>query len=62
MPCVRTEYIDFTTDGRLMLTSHEDSGLISLFLLASDLQRNFSGGAYQRLANEQLDNRDLKGE
>ena len=58
-PCVRCEYIDFTRDGRLMLTSHEDSGLLHLWLLASDLQRNFDG-SYQRLANEQLTNRDLE--
>ena len=59
-PTIRCEYIDFTNDGRLMLTSHEDSGLLSLSLLASDLQRNSESSPYHRLANEQLDNRDLQ--
>lgn len=65
VPCVRVEYIDFTTDGRLMVTSHEDSGLLRVFLLASDLQRRTgprSGGGslYDRLSRQQLDNRDLQ--
>jgi len=55
---VRTEYIDFSDDGRLMVTSHEDSGLLSLYLLVSDTHR--IPGLYKKVAEEQLDNRDLK--
>ena len=54
----RTEYIDFSKDGRFMLSSHEDSGLISLFMLLSNTQQR---GNYQELADKQLNNRDLKG-
>lgn len=52
----RTEYIDVSNDGRLMLTSHEDSGLLSLYLFLSDTQQK---DTYHRLADEQLNNRDL---
>lgn len=55
--CPRTEYIDFSADGRLMLTAHEDSGLLSLYMLLSDTQQK---GNYQKIADEQLNNRDLK--
>lgn len=58
LPTPRTEYLDFSSDGRLLLTAHEDSGLISLFLLLSDTQGK--QGFYQRVADEQLNNRDLK--
>jgi WD40 repeat protein len=54
----RTEYIHFSADGRLMLTAHEDSGLLSLYLLLSDTQQR---GNYQKIADKQLNNRDLKG-
>ena len=53
----RTEYIDFSDDGRLLLTAHEDSGLISLYLMLSNTQQR---GNYQKLADKQLNNRDLK--
>ena len=58
LPTPRTEYIDFSSDGRLLLTAHEDSGLLSLFMLLSDTQDK--QGFYQRVADEQLNNRDLK--
>ncbi len=58
LPTPRTEYLDFSSDGRLLLTAHEDSGLLSLFMLLSDTQGK--PGFYQRVANEQLNNRDLK--
>jgi WD40 repeat protein len=60
LPTPRTEYIDFSSDGRLLLTAHEDSGLLSLFMLLSDTQGK--QGFYQRVANEQLNNRDLKND
>lgn len=53
----RTEYIHFSKDGRLMLTSHEDSGLLSLYMFLSNTQHT---GAYHKLADDQLNNRDLK--
>lgn len=56
-PAARTEYLDFSADGRLLLTAHEDSGLLSCYLLLSDVQAR---GNYQQIADEQLDNRDLK--
>ena len=58
VPSPRTEYIDISKDGRLMLTSHEDSGLLSLYLFLSDTQAK---GNYHQMADEQLNNRDLKG-
>lgn len=57
-PSARVEYLDFTADGRLLLTGHEDSGLLSCYLLLSDTQAR---GNYQQIADEQLNNRDLKG-
>ncbi len=57
LPCPRVEYIDFSDDGRLMLTSHEDSGLLSLYMLLSNTQHT---GVYQKIANDQLKNRDLQ--
>jgi len=58
LPCPRTEYIDFSADGRLMLTAHEDSGLLSLYMLLSDTQGKHD--LYQRLSQQQLNNRDLR--
>ena len=58
LPTPRTEYLDFSADGRLLLTAHEDSGLLSLFVMLSDTQSK--QGLYHRVANEQLNNRDLK--
>lgn len=57
LSCPRTEYLHFSNDGRLLLTAHEDSGLISLYLFLSDTQQK---GIYHKLADEQLNNRDLK--
>lgn len=58
IPTPRTEYIDISSDGRLMLSSHEDSGLLSLFMFLSNTQHK---GNYHQMADEQLNNRDLKG-
>ena len=58
LPCPRTEYIHFSEDGRLMLTAHEDSGLVSLYMFLSNTQHK---GIYHKLADDQLNNRDLKG-
>ena len=58
LPVPRTEYIHFSADGRLMLTAHEDTGLISLSLRDSDLQRK--RGLYTTESLKQLDNRDMK--
>lgn len=58
VPMARVEYIDFTDNGRLLLTSHEDSGLLSCYLLQSNTQAR---GNYQQIADKQLNNRDLKG-
>ena len=57
-PSARVEYVDFTDDNRLMLVGAEDSGLLSCYLLESDVQAR---GTYQEVADEQLDNRDLGG-
>lgn len=57
-PSARVEYIDFTDDNRLMLIGSEDSGLLSCYLLESDVQAR---GTYQNVADEQLSNRDLQG-
>ena len=57
LPTPRTEYLDFSTDGRLLLTAHEDSGLLSLYMMLSDIQAK---GDYQKIADDQLNNRDLK--
>ena len=58
VPMARVEYIDFTDNGRLVLTSHEDSGLVSCYLLLTNTQAR---GNYQQIADKQLNNRDLKG-
>ncbi|NJN24852.1 MAG: WD40 repeat domain-containing protein [Cyclobacteriaceae bacterium] len=58
VPCPRVEYIDFSKDGRLMLTAHEDSGLINLYMVLSNMQHK--QGLYQKVADDQLNNRDLK--
>lgn len=58
VPCPRTEYIDFTNDGRLMLTAHEDSGLISVHMMLSNTQHKQE--LYQKISGQQLNNRDLK--
>lgn len=55
--CPRVEYIDFSDDGRLMLTAHEDSGLLSLYMMLSNTQHT---GVYQKIADDQLNNRDLR--
>lgn len=57
IPSPRTEYLDISKDGRLLLTSHEDSGLLSLYMFLSDTQHK---GYYHQMADEQLNNRDLK--
>ncbi len=56
-PCSRIEYIDFSPDGRLMTTGHEDSGLLQLFLFMSRLE---SRKDYNALSKEILTNRDLR--
>lgn len=58
LPTARTEYIDFSPDGRLMLTGHEDSGLLSLYLMLSNT--NKIPGLYQELSREILNNRDMQ--
>jgi WD40 repeat protein len=55
---VRTEYIDFSQDGRLLLTGHEDSGLLSLYLMVSNTNR--IPGLYDRLSRKMLNNRDMQ--
>jgi WD40 repeat protein len=57
LPMARVEYLDFTQNGRMMLTGHEDSGLLSCYLLQSNTQAR---GNYQQIADKQLNNRDLK--
>lgn len=59
-PLLRTEYLHFSDDGRLLLTAHEDSGLLALHLMVSDTQAK--QGFYQRLADKQLNNKDLQKE
>jgi WD40 repeat protein len=56
-PCRRVEYIDFSDDGRLMVTGHEDSGLLSLYMLWSKLTGE---GHYDILQRQILNNKDLK--
>ncbi|MDZ7723288.1 MAG: hypothetical protein U5R06_10900 [candidate division KSB1 bacterium] len=56
-PCRRVEYIHFSQDGRLMVTGHEDSGLLILHMLISNVQ---SSEDYHKLSNEILQNKDLK--
>jgi WD40 repeat protein len=57
LPTARVEYIDFTDNSRMMLTGHEDSGLLSCYLFQSNTQTR---GNYQQVADKQLNNRDLK--
>ncbi|AQG79096.1 WD40 repeat domain-containing protein [Spirosoma montaniterrae] len=57
-PSPRTEYLDFSADGRLLLTAHEDSGLLSLYLMQSNLQHQ--PDLYHKLEVKYLRNRDLK--
>ncbi|OAV46186.1 WD40 repeat domain-containing protein [Lewinella sp. 4G2] len=57
LPSARVEYIDFSADGRTMLIASEDSGLLSCYLLQSDVQAR---GNYQQIADKQLNNQDLK--
>ena len=56
-PCRRVEYIDFSDDGRLMVTGHEDSGLLSLYMLWSKLSGE---DHYDILQRQILNNKDLK--
>jgi WD40 repeat protein len=56
-PCRRVEYIDFSEDGRLMTTGHEDSGLLSMYLFWSKLTKK---GLYHTLEQEILNNKDLR--
>jgi WD40 repeat protein len=58
LPTPRTEYLDFSKDGRLLLTAHEDSGLLSLYLFISSTQH--TPGLYQKIERETLNNKDLK--
>lgn len=54
----RAEYLDVSADGRLLLIACEDGGLIRLFMFLSQLQDK--GSLYHKIADDQLDNRDLK--
>ena len=56
LPMVRLEYIHFSKDGRLMATAHEDSGLLSLYMVVSDVQTKEQ---YHRLSNQILKNKDI---
>lgn len=58
LPSPRTEYLDLSADGRLLLTAHEDSGLLSLYMFLSSTQH--IPGLYHQIENEILNNRDLK--
>ncbi len=58
LPTPRTEYLDFSSDGRLLLTAHEDSGLLSLYMMISSVHN--TPGLYQKIEQEKLNNRDLK--
>ena len=55
-PCNRVEYIDFSEDGRLMVTGHEDSGLLSHYIIWSQKY----DGNYGKLSKKILKNRDLQ--
>ncbi len=55
--CRRVEYIHFSQDGRLMVTGHEDSGLLILYIMISKVQ---TSDDYQKLCNEILNNKDIK--
>ena len=54
----RVEYIDFTKDGRLMATGHEDSGLLTVYLIWSRLEGG--KGYYDKLSREILNNKDMQ--
>ena len=54
-PFRRIEYIDFSDDGRLMALGHEDSGLLSLYLVHSQKY----DVNYKILSKRILDNKDL---
>lgn len=54
----RVEYIHVSADNRLLLLACEDGGLLHLFMFLSELQDK--AGLYHRLADDQLDNKDLK--
>lgn len=56
----RVEYIDISSDGRLLLLACEDGGLLRLFMFLSQLQDK--GDLYHKIADKQLDNRDLEKE
>ena len=58
LPVPRTEYVHFSPDGRLMLTAHEDTGLVNLYLRDADLQRRRAD--YDAESLKQLDNRDMR--
>jgi WD40 repeat protein len=57
-PSPRIEHLDFSADGRLLLTAHEDSGLISLYLMQSSLAHQ-PPGFYQQMERKYLRNKDL---
>ncbi len=57
IPSRRVEYIHFSKDGRLMVTGHEDSGLLTLSMLLSKVQ---SSEDYDKLSREILENKDMK--
>ena len=57
IPSPRTEYLDISADGRLLLSGHEDSGLLSLRMFLSNTQHR---GNYHQLSDRQLNNRDLR--
>lgn len=54
----RIEYIHISSDNRLLLLACEDGGLLHLFMFLSQLQDK--GSLYHKIADEQLDNKDLK--
>ncbi len=54
LPTVNTEYFDITKDGRLMVSAHERSGIISLYLFETD--PNIS----TKFTKSVLQNKDLK--
>ena len=54
----RCEYVHFSPDGRLMLTGHEDTGVLKLFLRDADLQGD--AAAYAAESAKQLNNRDSR--
>jgi WD40 repeat protein len=60
LPTPRTEYIDLSADGRLLLTAHEDSGMVSLYMFLSDMQDK--GPLYHQLEQKLLKNKDLKND